>query len=164
MKPETLRGRNALTTDWRCQDLYRKLTGIAVKLLHQGHSKEAVRQTVYEELEGLGYRTEWPEWALPPALVEWLEEEQWVRHDSFGGVGSSESGAWSGEPAGGELAEGAESGSTGAANKKPVRVWVVNERGKLVPATVHDYRFVSSATAVLTAGFTCHESEADRPP
>ena len=67
---------NALTDDWHCQDLHRKLTGMAVKLVHQGNTKEAVQQAMYAELERLGYRTEWPAWELPPNLVQWLEEEE----------------------------------------------------------------------------------------
>ena len=68
---------NALTEDWRCQDLYHKLIGMGVKLLRQDNTKETVQQAVYAELERLGYRTEWPVWEeLPPNLQQWLEEEQ----------------------------------------------------------------------------------------
>ncbi len=66
---------NSLTEDWRCQDLQRKLTGIGVKLLHQGKTKEEVVQAVHLALEQLGYRTEWPVWELPPNLAAWREEE-----------------------------------------------------------------------------------------
>jgi hypothetical protein len=64
-----------LTEDWRCQDVLRKLTGIAVKLLHQGKSKEEVEEGAYTALAAMGYRTEWPAAALPPNLQQWLEEE-----------------------------------------------------------------------------------------
>jgi hypothetical protein len=53
---------NSLTEDWRCQDLQRKLVGIGVKLLHQGQTKEAVQEAVWDEVVRLGYRTEWPVW------------------------------------------------------------------------------------------------------
>ncbi|WP_162915398.1 hypothetical protein [Paraflavitalea soli] len=66
---------NSLTEDWRCQDLYRKLVGLGVKLLHQGATGETVQQAAWDELTQLGYRTEWPEWDLPPELLKWVEEE-----------------------------------------------------------------------------------------
>jgi hypothetical protein len=66
---------NALTADWRCHDLYRKLVSIAAKLLHTGMEKEEVSKRLQEELYALGYRTEWPAWNLPPKLEEWTKEE-----------------------------------------------------------------------------------------
>jgi hypothetical protein len=66
---------NALTADWRCHDLYRKLVGIAAKLLHAGMEKEEVPKRLQEELYALGYRIEWPAWNLPPQLEEWIKEE-----------------------------------------------------------------------------------------
>lgn len=67
---------NALTADWRCHDLYRKLVGIAAKLLHTGIEKEDVQKGLQDELYALGYRTEWPAWNLPPQLEEWITQEK----------------------------------------------------------------------------------------
>lgn len=81
-----------LTEDWRCHDLYRKLVGLAIKLLHNGWYKEQIQQAVYTELEKMGYRTEWPVWQLPPNLQQWKEEELLVRKRSFPGVASASPG------------------------------------------------------------------------
>ena len=62
-----------LTEDWRCQDVFRKLTGIAVKLLHQGKNKAEVEEGIQAALTDMGYRTEWPAEELPPNLQQWLE-------------------------------------------------------------------------------------------
>ena len=137
---------NALTEDWRCQDLYRKLIGMGVKLLHQGNAKEAVQQAVYAELERLGYRTEWPEWELPPALAVWLKEEQLKVENP--------------EP-------GSESTATGTAPEKPVQTWVVNEKGELIftGSTFnddhHDLLFFIPA---LVNTFKLYDSGVVRPP
>ncbi|NII29448.1 hypothetical protein HB364_30495 [Pseudoflavitalea sp. X16] len=79
---------NALTEDWRCHDLFRKLVGVGVKLLHQdqGCAKEAIQQAVHIELTRLGYRTEWPVWELPPNMQQWIEEEQPEMPDSASGA------------------------------------------------------------------------------
>lgn len=66
---------NALTEDWRCHELYRRLTGLAARLLHAGKSDSEVPVMIQEELFNLGYRTVWPECELPPNLQQWLEEE-----------------------------------------------------------------------------------------
>lgn len=108
---------NELTDDWRCQDLYHKLTGMAVKLLHQGSTKEAVQQAVYAELEHLGYRTGWPEWELPPNLVQWLEEEESADRRSAS-VRT-------------DILVGAECGATSVGNEKFLRIWIVNAQGEL---------------------------------
>lgn len=94
---------NALTEDWRCHDLYRKLVGIGVKCLHQGHTREAIQQAVHAALERLGYRTKWPQWELPPNLQQWIAEEKQV-----------------------------ESTATDVVNEKPAQAWMVNEKGRLV--------------------------------
>jgi hypothetical protein len=62
-----------LTEDWRCQDVFRKLTGIAVKLLHQGKNNAEVEEGVQGALTAMGYRTEWPTEEMPPNLQQWLE-------------------------------------------------------------------------------------------
>lgn len=122
---------NELTDDWRCQDLYHRLIGMGMKLLHQGNTKEVVQQAMYAELERLGYRTEWPVWQLPPSLEKWKEGEEPARKDSFGV-------AWRATPGVGGAAlvrEGflGESGfgATSVDNEMPIRRWTVNEQGKL---------------------------------
>ncbi|WP_315823559.1 hypothetical protein [Paraflavitalea speifideaquila] len=55
------------------------MVGIGVKLLHQGATKETIQQAGWHELERLGYKTEWPQWELPPELAKWKEEEN-ARH------------------------------------------------------------------------------------
>ncbi len=105
---------NSLTEDWRCQDLQRKLVGIGVKLLHRGQSREAVQEAVWQELQRLGYRTEWPEWQLPPELEKWVKEE-----GESGAIGSA-----LGSPEAGYDAAHAN-------HEKLIQMWV-NEKGELV--------------------------------
>jgi hypothetical protein len=64
-----------ITEDWRCQDVFRKLTGIAVKLLHEGKNNAEVEEGVQAALTDMGYRTEWSIAELPPNLQQWLEED-----------------------------------------------------------------------------------------
>jgi len=104
---------NNLSEDWRCQDLQRKLVGIAVKLLHQGKTKKEVVQAVQVALEQLGYRTEWPVWELPPELEKWVEEER-----AESGVLSTEAGR-------------AERDTVHTNTENAEQMWV-NEKGELV--------------------------------
>ena len=128
---------NELTDDWRCQDLYHKLVGIGVRLLHQGYTKEMVQQAIYAALEDLGYKTAWPVWQLPPNLREWLEEEE--QENMAGNKG--------------------ECVHTQA-------VWIVNEQGKLLLATTTaDNCSPAIATfSSITDGFIFHDSAVAEPP
>lgn len=132
---------NNLSEDWRCQDLQRKLVGIGVKLLHQGETKEAVQEAVWQEVLRLGYRTEWPVWQLPPELVKWVEEER-------EGIKYSESGVLRSESAGG-------CGTSNAVHEKSE--WVVNEKGELVfvARTSHVY-YHFSFDITTTVGRSFH--------
>lgn len=147
---------NGLTEDWRCHDLYRKLVGLGIRLLHQGHTKEGVQQAVYTELERLGYRTEWPVWQLPPNLAKWMEEES---------VGGSEPGVVSPALRAGERASVCKESFIGAECRHAPYTWIVNHRGKLqLAVTVDDHSHISSPTASIAAGFLFHDSEVAEPP
>lgn len=65
-----------LTEDWRCHDVFRKLTGIAIRLLRQGKGKKEIQEAAYAEMVALGYREEWPVWEFPPNLKQWLEGDK----------------------------------------------------------------------------------------
>ncbi|WP_315823131.1 hypothetical protein [Paraflavitalea speifideaquila] len=137
---------NNLTEDWRCHDLYRKLVGLGVKLLHQGATKETVQQAAWEELTRLGYRTDWPQWELPPALAKWMEEER--REDRKSGSREVRSRK-----------------AAGSGYKKPVQGWVVNEKGQLVFAgATYNANPLSTYTYSIAAGVSCQEEEVAMPP
>ncbi len=146
---------NSLTEDWHCHDLYRKLVGLGVKLLHQGATKATLQQTAWDELARLGYKTVWPQWELPPELEKWREEDRKSGSREDGkklesredgpdcyGEGSPEVG----EPVFGEqlTKEGnrraeylssedeAISVARGMGHEQPVHRWIVNEKGELV--------------------------------
>jgi hypothetical protein len=140
---------NSLTEDWRCHDLYRKLVGLGVKLLHSGATKEAVRQAIWEELARLGYRTEWPNWEMPPELAKWVEKEAARSRKT--------------EAAGRKMAK--RSKRVEVVNRKGL-VWVVNSTGKLVleGLTSNVYYLSNNTLGFIASGVTCQEEEVAMPP
>jgi hypothetical protein len=139
---------NSLTEDWRCHDLYRKLVGLGVKLLHQGATKEAVQEAVWEELERLGYRTEWPAWEIPPELAKWVEEEVQKKKAKVEGMKSAR-----------------RSRRVEVHSRKGL-VWVVNSTGKLVfeGLTANTYCLSNYIIDATASGATCLEEEVAMPP
>ena len=118
---------NALTEDWRCHDLYLKLIGIGVRLLHAGKTVEDITHTIEQELFNLGYRTEWPDQELPPHLTQWLREEKNL-------------------PAKKHTARGTANRQQQAYNSTGQYMWVVDSDGRLVKAANPLYNMAAAPT------------------
>ncbi|WP_315823230.1 hypothetical protein [Paraflavitalea speifideaquila] len=146
---------NSLNEDWRCHDLYRKLVGLGVKLLHQGATKETVQQAAWNELARLGYRTEWPQWELPPELEKWVEEERREVRKS----GSRRSDNLLSE-------DNAIPEVNSLEREAPVRGWVVNKQGRLVfvGATSIVYNLSKHNISSALSGFTNLNQKVARSP
>jgi hypothetical protein len=155
---------NSLTEDWRCQDLYRKLVGLGVKLLHQGATKEDVQQAAWVELARLGYQTEWPTWEMPPELAKWVEEE--TRKSVPIAIGREDRKSGSEKPEMLFSLDDTKEETDGIVHKKPVQAWVVNSSGKLVleGLTSNAYYPTFHTIGSIASGYTLLQDEVAMPP